>query len=248
MHHTVNTHYWRELTPEMRDDPRWNPEDPGNAVQRLFEEEMNRCEGPGPAPRDKNVAGREAFWSVHGRTLQAVMDHNANGGSLLEWPHAPPPAPPANVWAPRTSSSRSTGSSSRASSSRASSSRSSSSLSRVLLSPKPEPMKVKAEPTTLYAELLAAQAAKDEDELLRAAEAASMEDVPPMDGPSACAWSAYMHAIATGVPFVDLTDDGGVGPSRVKKEDDGVGASGVKKEEEDEDPYYAFSRRYRGRQ
>ena len=51
-------HYWRELTPEMRDDPRWNPEDPGNAAryeeafQRLFEEEMNRWEGPGLAPRD----------------------------------------------------------------------------------------------------------------------------------------------------------------------------------------------------
>ena len=112
---------------------------------------------------DKNVAGREAFWSVHGRTLQAVMDHIANGDSLMEWPRAPPPAPPANVWAPRTSSSRSTGSLSRASSSRASSSRSSSSLSRVLLSPKPEPMKVKAEPTTLYAELLAEQAARSEE-------------------------------------------------------------------------------------
>ena len=109
-------------------------------------------------------------------------------------------------------------------------------------------MKVKAEPTTLYAELLAAQAAKDEDELLRAAEAASMEDVSPMDGPSAYAWSAYMHAIETGVPFVDLTGDGDAGPSRVKKEDDGAGTSGVKKEEEDEDPYYAFRSRYRDRQ
>ena len=47
---------------------------------------MTRWEGPGPAPRDKNAAGREVFWSVPHRTLQHVMDHIAAGGSLLEWP------------------------------------------------------------------------------------------------------------------------------------------------------------------
>ena len=109
-------------------------------------------------------------------------------------------------------------------------------------------MKIKAEAGTsqaasLCAELKAAQEAHDEEELLRQAEAASLNDVPPMDAQSACAWSAHMHAQETDVPFLDLTGDA-LGPSRVKKEDDGgAGTSGVNKEEED--PYWAvFNRRY----
>ena len=104
----VNTHYWRDLTPEQRQDPRWDPRNPANhgryeeAFQRAYEEEFNRWDDPGPAPTDKNVAGREAFWSVPGRTLQFVMNHIANGGSLLTAAPAPapaawaPPPPPAN--------------------------------------------------------------------------------------------------------------------------------------------------------
>ena len=244
----VNTHYWRDLTPEQRQDRRWDPRNPANhgryeaAFQRAYEEDYNRWDGPGPAPTDKNVAGREAFWSVPGRTLQFVMDHIASGGSLLT---APPPAPAAwDQWAPRST----------ASSSRASSSRSSSPRSRAssLLTPKPEQMKVKAEPelSSFMAELIAAQAGTDDDAIAAAVVAASMDDVPPLDGPSACAWSARETAKERGVPFFDLTGDDG--PSRVKEEDDGgawssggAGPSRVK-EEEEEDPYYAFRRRHRG--
>ena len=83
------THYWRDLTPEQRQDPRWDPRNPTNhgryeaAFQRAYEEEFNRWDGPSPAPTDKNVAGRKAVWSVPGRTRQFVMNHIANGGSLL---------------------------------------------------------------------------------------------------------------------------------------------------------------------
>ena len=63
-----------------------------------------------------------------------------------------------------------------------------------------------------------------------------------MDKQSACAWSAFMHAQETGVSFLDLTGDA-PGPCHVKEEDDGgAGTSGDKKEEED--PYWAFDRRY----
>ena len=117
----VNTHYWRDLTPEQRQDPRWDPRNPANhgryeaAFQRAYEEDFNRWDGPGPAPTDNNVAGREAFWSVPGRTLQFVMNHIANGGSLLTAAPAPAPAAWANHWAPcaTPSSSCSTTSSSR---------------------------------------------------------------------------------------------------------------------------------------
>ena len=108
-------------------------------------------------------------------------------------------------------------------------------------------MKVKPEPRTvqeasLYDELKAAQQAYDEDELLRQAEVASLNDVPPMDGPSTCAWSALMHAQETGVPFFDLIDDD-AGPSGVKKDDDGS-AGPIDVKEEAKDPYWAFDRRY----
>ena len=64
-----------------------------------------------------------------------------------------------------------------------------------------------------------------------------------MDVPSACAWSARMHAMENGVLFLDLTGDDASGPSRVKEEDDGGAAhSGVK--EEPKDPYWAFDPRY----
>ena len=118
-----------------------------------------------------------------------------------------------------------------------------------LLTPKLEPMKLKPEPGTtqeasLYAELKAAQQAYDEDELLRQAEAASLNDVPFMDGPSACAyaWSVFMHAQETGVSFFNLT--GAVpGPSYVKKEDDDdAGPSGVK--EQAKNSYWAFNPLY----
>ena len=80
---------------------------------------------------------------------------------------------------------------------------------------------------------MAAQQVYDEDELLRQTEVASLNDVPPMDGPSTCAWSAFMHAQETGVPFFDLTGDD-VGPIGVKKEDDGgARPSGVKEEAKD---------------
>ena len=117
-------------------------------------------------------------------------------------------------------------------------------------------MKVKAEPelSPFMAELIAAQAGTDDDAIAAAVEAASMDDVPPLDGPSACAWSARDTAKEKGVPFFDLTVDDGPGPSRVKEEDDGGAwtggawsSGGVKEEvKEEEDPYYAFRRRYRG--
>ena len=115
-------------------------------------------------------------------------------------------------------------------------------------------MKVKAEPelSPFMAELIAAQEGTDDDAIAAVVAAASMDDVPPLDGPSACSWSVRDTAKEKGVPFFDLTVDDGPGPSRVKEEDDGgvwtsggAGSSGGVKEEE-EDPYYAFSRRYRG--
>ena len=247
------THYWRELTPEQRQEPCWNPENPASAAlyeaafRRLYEEEMNRWEGGGHPPKDKNAEGREAFWGVLGRTLQYVMNHIAAGGALLEWPgtpfyQAPPPPPPAlaHMWAPQGLTRSTVSSSSRASSSRASSSRSSSSRSRAfgLLTPKPE-FKVKPEPVTtpprtgssLYDELLAATQAADEDKLVEAAMAASIDDVLPMDAASSCAWSAFEHAKLAGVPFFDLTEDGGARPSRVKEEDGGAGPHRVKEED-----------------
>ena len=52
-----------------------------------------------------------------------------------------------------------------------------------------------------------------------------------------------MHAMETGVPFLDLTGDDAPGPSRVKEEEDGgAGPSGVK--EEPKDLYWAFDPRY----
>ena len=173
---------------------------------------------PGAAPRDKNILGREAFSSPPGRTLATVMEHIAGGGSILEWPaYVPPPQPPpATRWAPRAPRLLASASRATASSCRVSSSRSTASGSRThaagLLTPKPEPMKVKAESGTthtasLYEELAAASQAYDEEELLRQAQAASLHDVPPMDAPNVYAWSARMHAIKTGVPFLDLTGD-----------------------------------------
>ena len=60
--------------------------------QRLHAEEMNTWTGPGlPPPRDKNSAGRYAFWGVPGRTLDTVMAHIvARGPSLF----APSPSDP----------------------------------------------------------------------------------------------------------------------------------------------------------
>ena len=115
-------------------------------------------------------------------------------------------------------------------------------------------MKVKAEPelSPFMAELIAAQAGTDDDAIAAAIVAASMDDVPPLDGPTACDWSAREAAKEKGVPFFDLTVDDGPGPSRVKEEDDGgawtggAGSSGGVKEEleEDEHPYTAFRRRH----
>ena len=117
------------MTSEQREDPRWNPENPASATlyeaafRHLYEEEMNRWEGGGRPPKDKNTEGREAFWSVSGRTLQYVMNHIAAAGALLEWPGtpfypAPPPPPlaPVHVWAPQGSSRSTSSSSSRVSS------------------------------------------------------------------------------------------------------------------------------------
>ena len=89
---------------------------------------------------------------------------------------------------------------------------------------KPEPGTT--EPRTgssLYDELLVATQAADEDKLVEAAMAASIDDVPPMDVASSYAWSVFEHAKLTGVPFFDLIEDGGAGPSRVKEEDGGAG-------------------------
>ena len=198
------------------------------------------------------------------------MNHIAAGGALLEWPgtpfyQAPPPPPPvpAHVWAPQGSTRSTASSSLRALFSRASSSRTSSSRSRAfgLLTPKTE-FKVKPEPVTtpprtsssLYDELLAATQAADEDKLVEAAMAASIDDVPPMDAASSCAWSAFEHAKLTGVPFFDLIEDGGAGSSRVKEEDGGAVPRRVKEEDggarpsrvkdEPEDPYWTFRRCY----
>ena len=120
---------------------------------------------------------------------------------------------------------------------------------------KPEP--VTTPPRTgssLYDEILAATQTADEDKLVEAAMAASIDDMPPMDVASSCACSAFEHAKLTGVPFFDLTEDGGAGSSRVKEEDDGAvprrvkeedgGAGSSRVKDEPEDPYWAFKRRY----
>ena len=103
----------------------------------------------------------------------------------------------------------------------------------------------------LYDELLAATQSADEDKLVEAAMAASVDDVPPMDAASSCAWSAFEHAKLTGVPFFDLTEVGGTvpsrvkeedsGPSRMKEEDSGAGPSRVK--DEPDNPYWVFDHR-----
>ena len=114
-------------------------------------------------------------------------------------------------------------------------------------------MKVKAEPklSPFMAELIAAQMGKDDDAFAAAVKAMSMDDVPPLDGPTACAWLARETAKEKGVPFFDLTDDDGPGPSRRVKEefDGGARSSGVKKEDDDADkhPYLAFRHCHGGR-
>ena len=65
-------------------------------------------------------------------------------------------------------------------------------------------MKVKTEPelSLFMAELTAALTGKDDDEIAAAVEAASMDDVLSLDGPTACAWSAQEAAKEKDVPVV----------------------------------------------
>ena len=69
-------HYWGALTTEERDDPQWEPRPANNGryeaeLRQLHHEEMTTWTGEGPPPplHDKNSAGRWAFWSVPGRTI-----------------------------------------------------------------------------------------------------------------------------------------------------------------------------------
>lgn len=53
-----------------------------------------------------NTAGRDRWWGVPGRTLDAVLAHIRAGGDRLEMPPTPPPSPPRhplNPWLPRRS-------------------------------------------------------------------------------------------------------------------------------------------------
>jgi len=85
----ITNHYYLELTPEQRRDPRWNP-DYRPTWDAFFinrrERALARHEEDGPPPSNFNEAGRRLWWG--GRTLQGVMAYiTAGNNPRLRYPH-----------------------------------------------------------------------------------------------------------------------------------------------------------------
>lgn len=89
----ITHHYYVELTPEQRMDPRWDLDNTATWDAFFFnrwERELARYEGDGPPPVDNNEAGRRLWWG--GRTLEGVMNHILAGDyPRLRYPHFQPP-------------------------------------------------------------------------------------------------------------------------------------------------------------
>jgi hypothetical protein len=105
------------MSDEQRADPRFYPDNypAWNAFfRRRYEHELATYDNPPPPPARNNATGRRRWWSVPGRTLEAVLAHIERGNSpVLEMP--PPQRPTlsrrcGSPWMPRRMTSVSSGS------------------------------------------------------------------------------------------------------------------------------------------
>ena len=89
----ITNHYYFELTPEQRRNPRWHP-DYFPTWEAFFvdrrERALARNEEGGPPPPNFNEADHRLWW--RGRTLQSVMayDTAADSNPRLRYPHVQP--------------------------------------------------------------------------------------------------------------------------------------------------------------
>ena len=102
----ITNHYYLELTPEQRMDPRWHP-DYRPTWDAFFinrrERALSRYEGDDPPPSNFNEAGRRLWWG--GRTLQSVMDYiTAGDNPRLCYPHFQSRRAPPSRFEPRAPS------------------------------------------------------------------------------------------------------------------------------------------------
>lgn len=102
----ITNHYYLELTPEQRMDPRWDP-DYRPTWDAFFinrrERALARYEEDGPPPSNFNEAGRRLWW--RGRTLQSVMDYiTAGDNPRLRYPHFQSRRAPPSRFEPRAPS------------------------------------------------------------------------------------------------------------------------------------------------
>ena len=102
----ITNHYYLELTPEQRMDPRWHP-DYRPTWDAFFinrrERALARYEGDGPPPSDFNEAGRQLWWA--GRTLQGVMNYiTAGDNPRLRYPQIQSRRAHPSRWEPRAPS------------------------------------------------------------------------------------------------------------------------------------------------
>src|SRR3954463_4826915 len=78
----ITNHYYFELTPEQRRNPRWHP-DYFPTWEAFFGDQRERAlarhEEDGPPPPNFNEAGRRLWWC--GRTLQSVMAYDTAADS-----------------------------------------------------------------------------------------------------------------------------------------------------------------------
>ncbi|KAM0861583.1 hypothetical protein ACQ4PT_045803 [Festuca glaucescens] len=81
----IYDHFWGQLTPEERNDPRWSP-DNNHAWTAFFEGEredrLAAYDGSGDPPANNNASGRRRWWSAPGRTLAWVLSYIADGNDL----------------------------------------------------------------------------------------------------------------------------------------------------------------------
>jgi hypothetical protein len=92
----ITNHYYLDLTPEQRMNPRWHP-DNQHTWDAFFinrrERALARYEEDGLPPGNFHEAGRRLWW--YGRTLQSVMDYITAGDiPRLRYPQFEPRAPP----------------------------------------------------------------------------------------------------------------------------------------------------------
>ena len=85
----ITNHYYLELTPELRQDPSWDP-DCRPTWDAFFinrrDRALARHEEDGPPPSNFNEASRR-LW-CRGRTLQSVMTYITTGANpRLRYPH-----------------------------------------------------------------------------------------------------------------------------------------------------------------